>query len=148
MKNLFAIHEFPFDVQFAEDEDDVQFLGYPVRVPGVSWGNFHEIMPNVEYFRDPKSWNRFKGQHNHVPYVEPDDLSHTPWFEVTDSSGMRAARETQKARTTSRQKVAVAMMSSGKGVTSSESCPDCGEPLSIQGDIAECKNGHKWNDLK
>jgi hypothetical protein len=149
MKNLFLIHEFPFDEQFAEEEDTVVYMNLTCRnVSSVSWANLHEIMPSMEYFRDPKAWNRLKGKHNHVPYVEPDDLSHTPWFEVTDSSGMRAARESRAARSLQSQKVKVAMLTGPKGTTSqTPMCPECDKPLKVDNEVGTCENGHSW-DMK
>jgi hypothetical protein len=149
LKAMFWIHEFPYDEQFAEDEDTVYYRGYNVKgISTVSWANLHEIMPSMEYFRDPKAWNRLKGKHNHVPYVEPDDLSHTPWFEVTDSSGMRAARESRAARFAQSQKVKVAMLSGPKGQTSQVPlCPECDKPLKVDNDVGTCENGHSW-DMK
>ena len=148
LRNMFWVMEFRWPVQMEEEEDTVAYHKTTVpNIKTVSWANLHEIMPTMEYFRDPKAWNRLAGKHNHVPFVEPDDLSHTPWFEVTDSSGMRAARESQMSKATQRRRVEVAMMA-GPKATEVLLCPDCKEQLTIDGETATCKNGHRWNDLR
>ena len=149
LKNMFWLHKYPYDEQFAEDADTVTYMGVPCKnVSSVSWANLAEVMPSMEYFRDPKAWNKLKGKHNHVPYVEPKDFSHTPWFEVTDSSGMRAARENRVSRERQRRRIQMAMATGPKGATSGVPlCPECNEPLKVESGLGECKNGHKWNEL-
>lgn len=154
IRNMIWLMEFPWPTQMTETSEAVAYHKAAIPpIPGVSWANLHEIMPSVEYLKDPGSWNRFAGKPFMVPFVEPDDFSHTPWFEVTDSSGRREAVEARNSRSLQSRRMAVMMIAAPKGaVAEVPTCPEevagvrCDEPLTREGGTAFCPRGHRFKD--
>ena len=140
IKTMRWLMRFPWPIQMAQNPGTVPYRGISVPVTHFASANLWEIMPRAEYFTDPKRWNQFRGKPNMVPFVEIDDLSHTPIYYVFDSSGMRAALEQARSSQDARRRIRAALV---------PEAPRCenGHPLIVEGLVGRCAECGKEYDM-
>lgn len=139
MPGTVLVHPMQFDLQFMEEEAQIYYRGYSVKVSTVAWAVIDEIMP--------KSVKALGGQiHNLMPMVN-ESLLHVPWYYVAISSGTRP-NAVRAAEAPERP-----MMLTGPRGFTSYLCVEklagggyCDKPLGAPGadGWARCPDGHEF----